>query len=135
MALLNWSDNYSVKVREIDLQHKKLVDLINSLHEGMKNGKGKEILGGILNELVDYTVYHFGFEEKLFEKHGYPEAIVHKRQHSDLVGQVKNFVDSYNGGAGVITIEIMNFLKDWLTHHIAGSDKKYSDFLNGKGIS
>ncbi|MBA4407716.1 hemerythrin [bacterium] len=135
MALLNWSDNYSVRVREIDTQHKKLIDLINTLHDGMKSGKGKEVLGGILNELVAYTVYHFGFEEKLFDKYGYPETIIHKRQHADLIAQVKKFVDSYNSGDGVLTIELMNFLRDWLTQHIAGSDKKYSDFFNGKGVS
>lgn len=135
MALLTWNENYSVGIKEIDIQHKKLVELINSLHEGMKIGKGKEILGVILNELVDYTVYHFGFEEKLFEKYGYPETIIHKRQHSDLVAQVKKFVDSYNGGSSIITIEIMNFLRDWLTQHIAGSDKKYSSFLNNKGVA
>ena len=135
MALLNWSESYSVGIREIDSQHKKLIDLINSLHEGMKTGKGKELLGGILNELAAYTVYHFGFEEKLFAEFGYPETIIHKRQHSDLVAQVKKFIKSYNNGGGVITIEIMNFLRDWLSQHIVGADKKYSVFLNSKGIS
>ena len=135
MALLTWNDSYSVKVKEIDKQHQKLVELINLLHDGMKSGKGKEVLGGILTELVNYTVYHFGYEEKLFEKYVYPETIIHKRQHADLVAQVGKFVDSYNNGSGVITVEIMNFLKDWLTGHIAGTDKKYSGFLNAKGVS
>ena len=135
MALLNWSDSYSVGVKDIDLQHKKLIDLINSLHDGMKQGKGKEILGTVLNELANYTVYHFGFEEKLFEKYGYPETIVHKRQHADLVGQVKKLVESYNNGGSVLSMDLMNFLKDWLTQHIAGSDKKYTAFFNGKGIA
>lgn len=135
MALLDWNDNYSVKVKEIDNQHKKLVELINTLHDGMKSGKGKEVLGKILDELANYTVYHFGYEEKLFEKHGYPESIIHKRQHSDLVSQVQKFIESYKNGNGVLTIELMNFLRDWLTQHIAGSDKKYTVFLNGKGVS
>lgn len=135
MALLNWSDNYSVGVKEIDSQHKKLVELINNLHDGMKQGKGKEILGTVLNELASYTVYHFGFEEKLFDKYGYPETIVHKRQHADLVAQVKKLVESYNNGGSVLSMDLMNFLKDWLTQHIAGSDKKYTAFLNSKGIA
>ncbi|MCX6168934.1 MAG: bacteriohemerythrin [Ignavibacteriales bacterium] len=135
MALLNWSDSYSVGVKDVDLQHKKLVELINNLHDGMKLGKGKEILGSVLNELVSYTVYHFGFEEKLFEKYGYPETIIHKRQHADLVAQVKKFVEGYNNGGSVLTMDLMNFLKDWLTQHIAGSDKKYTSFFNSKGIA
>jgi hemerythrin-like metal-binding protein len=101
----------------------------------MKLGKGKEILGGVLNELVSYTVYHFGFEEKLFDKHGYSETIIHKRQHADPVEQVKKFVDGYNNSGSILSMDVMNFLKDWLTQHIAGSDKKYTAFFNGKGIA
>lgn len=135
MALINWSENYSVSVKEIDSQHKKLVDLINSLHEGMKAGRGKDVLGTVLNDLVNYTAYHFSFEEKLFEKYSYPELNTHKRQHADLVVQVLAYKESFETGKSVLTIEIMNFLSDWLTKHIAGSDKKYTSFLNSKGVS
>jgi hemerythrin len=124
-----------VNIKEIDLQHQKLVELINNLHDGMKAGKGKEILGEILSELVNYTSFHFAFEEKLLEKYVYPETIAHKRQHSDLVGQVLAYKESYESGKTVLSIEIMNFLKDWLTTHITGTDKKYSTFLNSKGVN
>ncbi len=135
MALLSWSEKYSVGIKEIDKQHQKLVELINNLHDGMKAGKGKEVLGGVLNELANYTAFHFGTEENLFEKFGYPEANTHKRQHSDLVADVLKYKGSYDSGKSVLTMDIMNFLKDWLINHIAGSDKKYSAFLNSKGIS
>jgi len=134
MALITWSDNYSVNINEIDKQHQKLVGLVNSLHDGMKVGKGKELLGGILNELVNYTAFHFGCEEKLFDQYLYPETKTHKREHSDLVEQVMTYKKSYESGNSILSMEIMNFLKDWLTNHIVGSDKKYSTFLNSKGI-
>jgi hemerythrin len=134
MPLLNWTDNYSVNIREFDTQHKKIVDLINSLHEGMKQGKGRETIGPVLNELVNYTAFHFRSEEKLFDKYGYPETIRHKRMHEDLVAEVMEFKNSFDNGKGVVTVDLMNFLKNWLTNHIQKSDKTYSVFLNGKGV-
>ena len=73
MALIKWTSALSVAVPEIDLQHQKLVSLINQLHESMLSGKGREVLGGVLNELIDYTKRHFADEEELMRRHNYPE--------------------------------------------------------------
>jgi hemerythrin len=134
MALLNWSDEYSVRIKEIDKEHIKLVELINMLHDGMKAGKGKEVMGKILSELVNYTASHFAHEEKLFDKYQYPDTLVHKKQHKDLVTKVLAYKKDYDKGEYLITMDIMNFLKDWLVKHIAGSDKRYTEFLNSKGV-
>jgi len=134
MPLITWNDNYSVNISEIDSQHKKLIELINQLHEAMRVGKGKDILGKILGELVNYTVYHFGTEEKLFNKYGYHEFVKHKKQHDDLTGQVRDTADKFGKGDNIITVEVMNFLKNWLNDHILASDKKYAPFLNSKGV-
>ena len=135
MALLNWQSDFTVNVCEIDKQHQKLVEMINNLHDGMKAGKGKEVLGDILANLVKYTEFHFKYEEKLFEQYVYPETLAHKRQHSDLVNQVQNYKKSFESGESVLSMEIMSFLKVWLMDHIVGSDKKYSTFFNSRGVS
>ena len=135
MALLNWQSNYTVNVCEIDKQHQKLIEMINNLHDGMKAGKGKEVLGDILANLVKYTEFHFKYEEKLFKQYVYPETLAHKRQHSDLVNQVQNYKKSFESGESVLSMEIMSFLKVWLMDHIVGSDKKYSTFFNSRGVS
>jgi len=134
MALLVWTNSMSVNIKEIDEQHKRLVDLINQLHDAMKSGKGQEALGKILSELADYTVYHFGTEEKLFKQYGYPEYARHKKAHDDLTKQVMEIKKSFDAGSSVVTVEVMNFLKDWLTKHILDADKKYTPYLNSKGV-
>ena len=134
MALITWNSTYSVNVKEIDLQHQKLIALINQLHDGMKAGKGQEITGKILSDLADYTKFHFGYEEKLFDQTKYPDTMVQKRQHSDLVKQVVNYISKFQKGEAILTMELMNFLKDWLMNHIVATDKKYTSFLNSKGI-
>ncbi len=108
--------------------------LINDLAEGMRIGKANERLMGILNELSNYTVTHFGYEENLFAKHGYPEAKEHKKQHEVFIDRVKVFKDKFNPDKRVIAVEITTFLFDWLRNHINGTDKKYSGFLTEKGV-
>lgn len=135
MALMNWESKFSVGIKEIDDQHKKLFDLINSLHDAMKAGKGKDALGKVLIELVNYTVYHFGTEEKLFQKYAYPETTAHKKEHADLTKQATELKAKFEKEGGAITIDVMNFLRDWLNNHILKIDMKYVPFLKSKGVS
>lgn len=134
MTLFAWSDDYSVKIPSIDAQHHKLVDMLNSLHEGMTAGKGSETLERLLIDLVDYTVHHFAYEEKLFAEHGYPLAAEHSEEHKNLVAQVLEFKQRYDTGSAQINMQVMRFLKDWLIKHILGSDKGYSNFLVERGV-
>ncbi|HEX8947628.1 MAG TPA: bacteriohemerythrin [Dissulfurispiraceae bacterium] len=134
MALMTWDGKFSVNIKEIDDQHKKLFDLVNNLHDAMKAGKGKEAVGKVLNELISYTVYHFGTEEKLFQQYGYPEQTKHKKEHEDLTKKATDLKGKFDKGDIAITIEVMNFLRDWLNTHILRTDKAYSAFLNGKGL-
>ncbi len=130
MVLFEWNDKYLTSIKECDDQHKKLVELINTLHENMKSGNGKDVLEKILNELMDYTAYHFLTEEALFEAYGYPEAKSHIKEHEVLTAQVKTFYERFSKGETGITIPISVFLKDWLINHTLYSDKQYGIFIN-----
>jgi len=135
MALIDWSSNYSVNVKTMDDQHRKLVNIINELNESMKAGRSKEVMERVLKGLVDYTVTHFSAEESLLKNNGYPGYANQKNQHEALIKKVSDFQSKYHSGQIVMGVEIMSFLKDWLLNHISGSDKKYGAFLNEKGIS
>jgi methyl-accepting chemotaxis protein len=130
--IISWNSSYALGITEIDEQHKKLFDLINRLYAGMKSGKATESLSHILKELVDYTVYHFGTEERLFEKYQYPGYLQHKKLHDDLTARVKEFEEKFDSGKVSVSVELMTFLKDWLQNHIMRTDKKYELFLNKK---
>jgi len=134
MAMITWDDKYSVGVSEIDAQHKQLISMINRLHDAMLAGKSKEILGGILNGLIDYTGSHFKTEEVFFDKFAYPGTLYHVKEHRDFVSTVTNFKTKYDAGSASFSIELMTFLSDWLKKHISVSDKKYGPFLNAKGV-
>ena len=134
MPLIAWDQGFSVGVGSIDEQHKKLIGLLNDLHDAMRFGKGRDVLGKVLAELIDYTAYHFRTEEGLFAKYGYPEHAAHEREHRDLTRQAMELKERFERGDTAITIDVMNFLKDWLNDHILGSDKRYGPFLAGKGV-
>ena len=78
MALISWSSMLSTGISEQDTQHKKLIDLINQLNDAMQAGHGNDIMGKVLSELVNYTVFHFGYEEKLMAQHKYEDTPAHK---------------------------------------------------------
>lgn len=134
MALANWRDEFSVKVAEIDKQHKKLFDYINEIHEAMKAKKTNEELGKIIEKLTNYTVDHFKTEERYFERFNYPNTAVHKVEHQVFVEKVNKFREDFSKGKMLLSLEIVNFLKDWLINHIQGTDQQYSSFLNEHGI-
>jgi hemerythrin len=133
MALIEWNDSYSVGNNTFDAQHKKLFALLDNIFEAMKTGKGKEVIGPVLQELKNYTVTHFSAEERLMEKHNYPDMASHIKQHKAFVDKVADITTKYNAGKMVMTIEISSFLKDWLVNHIQGVDRKYKDFFISKG--
>jgi hemerythrin len=135
MAFIDWSSQLSVNIRSIDEQHKKLVGMVNDLFEAMKTGKGKDVLGKVLDGMVKYVGTHFQTEENLMRTHGYPEYAEHKKEHDDLTKKVLELQNQYQSGMVTLSLTTGNFLKDWLTRHIMGTDKKYSAYLNAKGVS
>lgn len=135
MALMQWSDDLSVGVAVIDADHKKLIAMVNTLFEGVREGKGRDAVGAILDGLITYTVEHFNREEKLFAQTGYPLAAEHRAQHEKLKEEVLAIQQKYAAGKSyTITLETMNFLKAWLVNHIQGSDQKYRSHLASHGI-
>ncbi|MBF0310208.1 MAG: bacteriohemerythrin [Magnetococcales bacterium] len=132
--LFPWSDKLRVGIREVDDQHRRLVDMVNQLFALLKKGELESALARVIPELLEYTVFHFGFEEKLFEQYGYPQKQGHKQLHVKLVEQAKAFVPRMSGGDSAAAFELLGFLKQWLTHHIMKADKHYAEFLISKGV-
>lgn len=134
MAFVDWKPQYSVGHPEIDEQHKRLVGLINQLHEAMKAGGRPEDLMRIMNELVNYTRYHFAHEEKLMQQAGYSDLAAHQRVHRSMVEQVEKLRQEAGANRAGFSIKLMGFLKNWLTDHILGSDMKYAPALKSARV-
>lgn len=134
MSIMKWSDDLSVQVAEIDQQHHRLVDLINKLHDAMLAKQGKQIVSEIIDELAAYTVYHFQAEEKYMQQFKYPHYLAHKKEHGGFVQEVEKFQKDFDSGKLGLSLEIMTFLRDWVTKHIKGTDKQYSALFKENGL-
>jgi len=134
MALIEWDDTYSVNVAEIDRQHKRLAALINELNDAMRERKTKDVLGQIISRLSLYTETHFSTEEKFFDQFNYPETETHVKEHKDFIKKINEFKQSFDENRLMLSIDVLDFLKEWLVKHIQGSDKKYSLFFNRHGL-
>ena len=134
MALFEWHERYSMGIKEADKQHKMLVDTLNEVYEAMRNRETEDVIDGILKGLTEYVGVHFSYEEHLMKKHAFPGYDKHKQQHEDFNAKVSEFLKKREEGKLMLSMEVMNFLKDWLKTHIMDSDKKYSDFFKEKGV-
>ena len=144
MQDFKWDEKYSVKVVELDDQHKRLIDLINKLYKAYLNSKNEDILSAtlkeldtqfyVLEELIKYTLYHFETEEKYMVKYQYPGYELHKREHENLASKVNSLKNDFEKGEAIHSKDIIMFLRDWLIKHILGSDKQYVPYLNKSGL-
>lgn len=124
-----WKETYSVQVPEIDAQHKRLVDIINRLQDAMLHGQGKNVIDSVLRDLEDYTRYHFAAEEDLLKRHAYPKILTQESQHRGFVEKLGRFRADFHSGSITMSVTVMEFLRDWLTHHIMQEDKAYTAHL------
>ena len=132
MSMFEWKPEYSVGYAEIDTQHKRLFVLAGDLYEAMAAGKGKGVLSKTLAELVSYTKLHFATEERLMRAHHYPDYAHHKANHDALTARVVEYQKDFETGRVAITVGLLQFLKDWLRHHIGETDRKIAAFLKSK---
>jgi hemerythrin-like metal-binding protein len=96
---------------------------------------GREALARTMADLVDYTRSHFRDEERLMREYGYDGLRDQESQHRYFAEKMVGMQQQVTTGNTMITIDLMDFLKDWLIKHILGSDKKYQDFFKSKGVN
>jgi hemerythrin len=131
---IQWKDEYSVGITHIDQDHKKLIILLNQFTIAYDHAMSEEFEKEALEELINYTHYHFDREEKLMSENDYPDFEAHKAKHQEMIKEVGKFVDLYNEKGHDAMKEISEYLTVWLINHINGTDKEYSQYLNERGV-
>ncbi len=131
MTYLVWSDDLAVGNNFIDNDHKKLIDMVNRLHELMQEGRGKDVLDKVLHNLVTYTQEHFRREEDLMRRIGFPGLADHQYEHQKLLKQVLDLQQKFESGAATLSIQVLHFLRDWLINHIGKSDMELAAASHG----
>jgi hemerythrin len=124
MSVIQWGKEFETGNVQVDMQHKKLFAMVNELDQGVSQGKGREVIGHVLDELAAYVVEHFATEERLMQTLKYPDYTIHKVQHDTLAKQATDIIKGYKSGEMVLPVTLTQFLGDWLRTHINNHDKK-----------
>lgn len=132
---VEWSNELSVGIEEIDTQHQVLVDLLNQIHEAIQQRHGAEVTQDIVLKLDEYTRVHFAVEESLMRILHYPDYERHKEEHDQLVARLAGLHAKLDEGKGALGFELAQLLKHWLTKHIMEVDQRYVSHFLARGIS
>lgn len=133
-SFVSWNASFSVAVPTFDQHHQRLFGLISKLYDAMNSGAGKSVLTEVFDELLSYTDYHFNAEERAFEHFKYPDCAVHRGFHQELIKQATRLRADLEAGKALVTVEVMEFLRDWVTNHIKRCDKLYSPFFRNTEV-
>jgi hemerythrin-like metal-binding protein len=133
MPFIQWEESFETGIKQFDDHHQQLVDLLNTTYDNIICQAPYERLGNILDELVDYTIFHFGSEEAWLIANSYPKFYEHKREHESFFQKVQVLQDGYHDGKISISIDMLTLLRNWLKDHILVSDAEYGRFRSEKG--
>ena len=139
MPFMEWNSNYNIGVPSADDDHRCLIDLINEMHEAIIRGRGRETvaaavdeaatMAAVLDELLAYSSYHTSLEEMLMQKFDYPDYDEHRKAHRMFAGKVRTYRRRFDEGAGILSMDIVRFMKDWLDTHLLDDDRRLGEFL------
>lgn len=132
-CLIDWYENEEIfkhGVEVIDSQHKKLVKLINKLNLATRDGN-RELIEEVFHDLVQYTNYHFKTEERLMEEFNYRKEFAdsHVEIHRRFVDKVIQLREKFFSGDRTAAFDALDFLKEWLSTHIAKTDKRLCEYI------
>jgi len=133
MMTVKWSNAYSVGVEEIDIQHRRLFEIVNHYLESAGAGD-QSAPEKLLINIVEFIDTHFKTEEKYFDLFHYPDAENHKKIHREFRTKVMEFVSNYRSRRTVNTVVVMDALKKWIIDHTLIYDKKYARCFHENGL-
>ena len=133
--MIEWSETFELGIESIDDQHKKWISIMNRLMDDQISKveqSNKVVLQ--LGELNEYAMFHFKYEEKLFEEYGYSEMLEHRKTHLQYAQRLNQYQLEASQGKVPVLDALLAEMTEWLIHHICTEDRKYVDFLKSKGV-
>jgi hemerythrin len=131
---IEWKDEYSVGIKEIDDQHRYFISLLNNLYGAIGSSKNQIELEILFQKLSDYAEIHFATEEKYFNDFNYEGAEEHKLKHQEMRDEIVRIKNQESGNNIDFYGNIVYFLKDWLEDHLEKMDQKYKDCFVRHGL-
>jgi hemerythrin len=126
--MLVWKDEYSVGVELIDNQHKHLFEIGNKIYALLKDDLSLDRydkIVEIINELKQYTDFHFKTEEKYMLENKYKGYFTQKVQHDDFIIKINEInLEKVDNNQDKYIDKILRFVFEWILNHILTEDIK-----------
>ena len=126
-----FTKEYHTGIDFIDEEHAKLFEIANRAYDLLTNQfvtDKYDAIVAVLEELRDYTKYHFNHEEEYMKSINYSKRFSQLHQHTQFINKLESYnlkeID-VNQQEGLL--EILDFLALWLQGHIKGMDKKIGE--------
>ncbi len=123
METLEFTADLVTGAGQVDRQHETLVNLVNTLIRSLEGDGAGTSTDVVLAELSKYIFLHFRSEEEFMEQHGFMGLEEHRVIHRQFEGQVAQWEEAYAQGQHDLMAEILEYLGEWLVHHIMGADR------------
>lgn len=125
--MLTWKDDYSIGIKSIDEQHKHIFEIGSSVYELLRNDfcpdKYSKIVQ-VIEDLRQYTKYHFKCEEDYMLQINYPDYNDQKMEHDDFIGKIEAFnLDKIDQNQDKYINDLLFFVLNWILDHILQKDK------------
>lgn len=128
---MQWKDEYSVGIAEIDDQHKVLIELFSVIDGAIGGRESWSEVFFKLEHLREHARFHFAVEESLMRIHGYPGLPEHGDQHKHFLSKLDQL--QMTTLSRHVTLNTIHYLRDWHAEHIQAADREYVRFITGQG--
>ncbi len=128
------TDEFSVNVKLFDMQHRRLLGLIERLEAAMSKGTASQELAGIPADLTAYAREHFATEEAVMNAYQFPWRDRHALEHRQALADLDAAQIRSASGEAALSVEVLDRLRDWLDRHVLESDRMYTAHLNARGL-
>ncbi len=125
MPLFLWTQQFSVNNEDLDLHHKILINILNRLYDNCLLDGSMDYIQPILDELMSYAIYHFTAEEQYMTSTEYKDIFNHKQMHLYFIDKVRQLRKENHNNEVKVSIDLIEFLGNWLRLHILREDQKY----------
>jgi hemerythrin-like metal-binding protein len=133
MSLIEWRDEYSVGIADVDHEHREMIDLINAVHDSIEKNASAEEIADFLGDIYTRIAAHFALEERVMRERAYDEFEDHKEDHERLLDEIRDIMDFHETDGYYSDKDLADQLNRWFSQHFQTRDARLHKHLEQTG--
>jgi hemerythrin len=129
MSLIEWRDEFSIGLPEVDFEHRALIADINQLHGEIGADASATGVAGRLGQIQAAIAAHFALEEKSMAALRYDGYAAHKSDHERLLDEILDIQDGVLAAGQYDPDALAGSLSRWFGEHFRTHDSQLHRWL------